>query len=68
MYENITKKEWKCECEVKWESVSVCEVMQKVKKGKIEIDGVKWIWINKKYRYVIKKGIKKWVLFCDLDT
>ena len=41
MYKNITKKESKCECDVKWESVSVCEVMQKVKKGKIEIDGVK---------------------------
>ena len=50
MYKNITKKESKCECEVKWESVSVCEVMQKAKKGKIQIDGVKWIQINQKYR------------------
>ena len=41
MCENITKKESKCECEVKLGSVRVCEVLQKVKKGEKQIDGVK---------------------------
>ena len=41
MYDNITKKESKCECEVKFGSVSIWEMLQKVKKGKIQIDGVK---------------------------
>ena len=41
MYKNITKKESKCECEVKFEAVMVCEVLQKVKKGEKQIYGVK---------------------------
>ena len=41
MCENITKKELKCECEVKCGSVSVWELLQKMKKGKKEIDEVK---------------------------
>ena len=41
MYENITKKEVKCECEVNWQSPRGCEVTQKVKKGKIQIGEVK---------------------------
>ena len=41
MYENITKKEVKCECEVKLESLMGWELLQKMKKGKKEIDEVK---------------------------
>ena len=41
MCENITKKELKCEGEVKCGSVRVSQVVQKVQQGKIEIDKVK---------------------------
>ena len=41
MYDSISKKESKCEGEVKCGQVRVRQVVQKVQQGKIEIDKVK---------------------------
>ena len=43
MYDNIAKKELKCKCEVKLEAVMVWELLQRMKKGEIQIDKVKQI-------------------------